>query len=211
MGYWEIPKLWDKEPCFILGGGPSLAKAPIGKLFERNVVAVNNAYLRCPWAIAVYFQDCKWYHEALDAYTVTTHREALREFKGFKVTTCLNSEEPDGSVKILLRGGRLGLSLERDRVNGNNSGYGAIDLAMKFGASPIILLGFDMRMVNGKHNYHDGHRRAVGSGVYANQFIPALRTIPKAVKKLDLGVEIINCTPDSELDCFPMGRIEDYL
>jgi len=211
MGYWEIPKIWDGATCFILGGGPSLLNIQMWKLSEKNVVAVNNAYLKCPWATAVYFQDCKWYHEPIADDTIVTHQQELRKFKGYKVTTCIQSEEPDGSIQVVERGGRHGLSPSRTQINGNNSGYGAIDLAIKFGATRIILLGFDMKIVGGRHNYHSGHRRAVGAGVYKDQFLPAFGTMAKAIKKLELGVEIINCTQDSALDYFKTGLLEDYL
>lgn len=43
---WRVPRAWDGETCFILGGGASLAGFEAARLRGRGrVVALNNAGL----------------------------------------------------------------------------------------------------------------------------------------------------------------------
>ena len=100
-----------------------------------------------------------------------------------------------------------GLSREPGVIHsGGNSGYQAINLAYLFGATRIILLGFDMHNHSGKSHFFGDHPPQVGaSGMKPDRFIASFRTI----KPEKYGIEIINCTRETALDAFPRHRLED--
>ena len=117
------------------------------------------------------------------------------------------------TVTYVESAGLPGLSLDRKIIHeGSNGGYQAINLAVHFGAKRIILLGYDMKNgPDGQIHHHGDHPRGMnnpGPGLYSD-WIEKYGTM-----ELDLnraGVEIINCTPGSALECFPMAKLEDVL
>lgn len=80
---------------------------------------------------------------------------------------------------------------------------------MLLGASRIVLLGYDMRFIDGKKHWHEDHRDRNPSASqlrgWADNFATMLPDLARA------GVDVINCTPGSALNCFAMARIEDAL
>ena len=84
---------------------------------------------------------------------------------------------------------------------GNNSGFGALMLAIALGANPIYLLGYDMK-IESKTHWHSG---------YPNQNAEKLRNRLLIFKKQfeefanpikKLGIDIVNLNPNSALSCF---------
>jgi hypothetical protein len=98
--------------------------------------------------------------------------------------------------------------VERVRVPGwaaVNSGVLGLQCAKLQGATRILLLGFDMRgthffgpYTNGLINTTEARRRQ-----HLKQYA--------AWRLANPGVEVINCTPGSALQCFPAARLDDYL
>jgi len=81
-----------------------------------------------------------------------------------------------------------------------NSGYQALNLAYILGAGKIILLGFDM---SGSHFFGE-HPEPLKVTSPFKQFVNGFRTITKPV-------EIINCSRQTKIDCFPRKNLEDVL
>jgi len=90
-------------------------------------------------------------------------------------------------------------------IGGSNSGYQAIGLAYRLGATRIILIGFDMCNNNGKSHFFGDHPRQFANGSGPERFIPNFRTI----KPKDYGIEILNCSRVTALDAFPRHNLED--
>jgi len=89
---------------------------------------------------------------------------------------------------------------------GGNSGYQAVNLAYLWGAGRILLLGYDMGH-NGLTHYFGDHPNGIQVNSPFKMFMKCFETIrPK-----DYGIEIINCTPGSKLDCFPRMDIAKAL
>ena len=85
-----------------------------------------------------------------------------------------------------------------------NSGAGAISLAALRGASRVILLGYDVQYTGGKRHWHGDHPRNLGN---AGSIAQWPEHFEKAAKALP-GVEIINCSRETALRCFPRERLE---
>ncbi len=79
----------------------------------------------------------------------------------------------------------------------------AISIAAALGAVRIVLLGFDMRVVDGRSNYHDGYGH-IDDNLYAHDFLPWFKGWRQMAERA--GIEILNATPDSALDEFKKVR-----
>lgn len=169
------------------------AQADLVRQYPVAVVAVGNAFLFAPWADVLYHGDAPWwgYHA----------QEALK-FEGLKLT--VDKMVKYRSVRILKETGVEGYDPTPGCVRtGNNSGYQAIHVAIQAGAKRILMLGFDMRPGHffGRHPMPLRNTDPSSFEVFKKRF-PALR---------GRGAEIINCTPGSALQCFPMMPLAEAL
>ena len=206
---WKIPKIWDST-CFILGGGPSLSSVDLDLIKKYRVIAVNNAYGTpvskdrnfCyydphDWVDVCWFGDERWYH---------WHKRSLRKFKGLIV--CCRENMHGSGVYGVCRGKPEGIEARPRFVSWNrSSGASAINLAYHLGARKIVLLGFDMRRVDDKPNWHDDHPSPA-----KNPYTRFLQPFPKiAADAKELGLEIINATPGSAIKQFPIMPLKEVL
>ncbi len=196
---WRVPVLWPDNRCFIIGGGTSLKGVDLTLLKNERVIAVNNAYHLVPWADVCFFMDTGWYMQ---------HREGLRNFSGLKVSL---EGKRDPSVKQLIRGQRKGLSeVPTTLCHGHNSGYCAINLAYLFGATTIVLVGFDMQTdARGNHNWHTEHLRKMKTDIYKTDYIKHMEELSTLAEQS--SVQILNTSLESALTCFPKISLTEYL
>lgn len=180
---WSIPKIWQDDECWIIGGGPSLfrefnvpptlidevisGKKPssdysqyLVAIHNKHVIGVNNAYQLGNWIDVLFFGDYSWYFPF--------HQPTVDVFPGIKVS-CANKfgvrdqSRYNGLKYIRLAKEKLGISLEvPDEIRWNyNSGAAAINLAAQFGAKRIVLVGFDMDFdisIPNVTHWHGKHR-----------------------------------------------------
>lgn len=97
-----------------------------------------------------------------------------------------------------------------DTINGGgNSGYQAVHLAATFGASKIVLLGFDMQRTGGKHHWHGKHEGRLANGVGFRFWMENFQALARDLKAR--GVEVINATRETAMTCFPRAPLEEAL
>ena len=202
-----LPRIWEGNSAFIIGGGPSIEGMDLSPIHDKRVIGVNNAYQLGPWVDVCYFGDYRWYY---DKNWKGWHRDKLLHFAGMKITRWTKLEKEPG-ILVLKKGKNLGIDLRPDHIAWNrSSGGSAINLAVHFGVKKIILLGFDMKMKEGKHNYHDDHDQSKKppDTVYKRYLNPF--SIIK--KELDeLNIECLNATPDSAIEVFKKVKLEDIV
>ena len=200
---YKIPKLYEGRTVFILGGGPTLP----GLLRDIDlsnvpVIGVNNAF-RFPNVDVLWFADSRfywWYKKDIDKYN------------GLKLTYNRHPELLGGlhyveSLNIVQGTAGSGLSDTKVKFN-SSSGGSAVNVAYLLGAKRIILLGFDMRFVDGKSNWWQYDQFPKTDKGYANFIRPFYKIKEDAYK---LGVEILNATPSSALDMFRFVRASEYI
>jgi hypothetical protein len=153
-----------------------------------------------PWADVLYACDAWWWE----------YYGGCPGFHGEKWSTHDQNANPKLEIAA-----KYGVSLVRGQCGdgfstdpsiihyGSNSGFQAINLAMLFGARRILLVGFDMSSPNGKTHFFGHHPSFRGQPRYES-FVGAYND---AAKRLQTGVEIINCTPGSALRCFPKADL----
>lgn len=152
------------------------------------------------WADVLYACDGEWW----DRY----FQEVSCSFKGEFWTT---SKEASLKYGINHIPGEPNPGLGKDGVihYGANGGYQAINLAYLLGASRIVLLGFDMQRTGGKSHWHGDHPGELNRDCPVSSFaknFPLLADDLRAV-----GVDVINSTRETALECFPKIRLEDAL
>lgn len=94
---------------------------------------------------------------------------------------------------------------------GGNSGFQALNLAVQLGATRVLLIGFDMHDRGGVHWY--GRNNWVGANNPTDSnFRRWIRALNIAAPVLaNRGVEVVNASPFSDLQCFPKASIEEWL
>lgn len=188
----------------VLGGGPSLTPEQVEACRGRAlVVAVKETVRLAPWADWMYFCDTYWFEE---------NRDDVMNFKG-KVAT-LGNEQLRGEIPGLVcyrHDGLEGLCEAPDGLRtGHNSGYQAINLAFHLGAQRIVLLGIDMKKsAAGAQHWFARKRKAPPIELYQEHMLPIFSTLIAPLTRL--GVEVVNCSPDSALACFRKAPLEEAL
>ncbi len=159
----RLPNAFEKDDLvFVLGGGPSLGKVDFNLLMNKKILACNaTAFLAGPkiagWGI---FGDAPFLRE---------FRSQLRKYVddgGKLINACGRSQLDEKDywmfhVKRLNGSKHWGLT-PQDNLSGipttvawnRSTGGCAIDVAVAMGARKIVLVGFDMKMENGDHNWH---------------------------------------------------------
>lgn len=151
------------------------------------------------------------YLYACDGRWWKVHYEKVREsFAGKRYTILLDAadgsqkKQPDTNDYDLVHmpsktGGDFGEESIHHGPHGN-SGFQAVNLAYILGAKTIILLGFDMF---GTHFFGE-HPEPLKVVSKYKGMIDGFRTITKSV-------EIINCSRQTVLDCFPRMSLDNVL
>lgn len=166
----------------VLATGPGMSQALADSVRGKCVViAVNNAHELAPWADALVANDQKWWN----------HNRAALKFAGRKFC---GARYP--GTERLTRTHECGL--------GSCSGLQGMRVARdEFHAEKILLSGFDFR---GTH--------------YFGQYPKPLKNTSdnrREIHKRQLArfnrskCEVINCTPGSALECFPIGDLAEQL
>lgn len=199
----KISKRWS-DLAVVAASGNSLTEGQIKLCEGRHLLVVNDAYRLAPHAEVLYACDPHWWG---------VHQERLKEFKGERWSSHqrhhndkLVCAEKYG-LKLVSSDDCEGFSMEPDLIHtGGNSGFQSINLAMIFlgFVGRVILIGFDMK---GDSHFFGKHPFTLISKD-ASRFIPHFK---RAAQIGYPGIEIINCTPGSALECFPTMRLEDAL
>jgi hypothetical protein len=201
---------WKDEPCFLIGGGPSL----LGFDFERlrgkgKIIAVNKAFFYVPFADMVLAMDQDFFKHLTHANYGLKYTTAFQVFPGWKVFVDSNNTKMDG-VKFVFRWNlpELTFDMKKGVYCGNNSGVAALCMACLLGCSPIYLLGYDMSHKGKKSHFHSGYLTSQSPGTLGN-FIKHFTMLHKQIQKK--GIKVINLNQHSRLRCFEFGNINDIL
>lgn len=132
------------KPVLILATGPTLKDFDVGPFRDKcYIIAVNDAYRKCPFADMFYACDFDWW---------VYHGINVAQLPGEKVTLRWNEEIPQNvlarEVKAVPKI-RRGWSMEKGYLfTGHNSGFQALQLAAQRKPPAIYLAGFDMGVTN---------------------------------------------------------------
>lgn len=166
------------------------------------MVVVNDCFRIAPWADALVALDTDWWER---------HGRAVGEqFEGEIFSPDPDVRDKFGAVFVPSTI-RAGLSLSWDVAHfGADSGQWAIQIAVLHGARRILLLGYDMGDgPSGERHWFGDHPAGLRNSSPYELFLEKYATLPAWCA--EHGVEIINCTRRSRLDCFPRSALRECL
>ena len=225
---WQVPKMWEGERCWIIGGGVSFPKqlgvpdhiidqVTAGELSpyayvpwlevlrDEHVIGVNIAYLLGDVVDILLFGDATFFR--------ANHR-GIHSFPNLKVTAARLGKlfpEDQSDIKILRKDLRQGIGVTKDGVIRWNSHSGgiAINLAALLGVKEVCLLGFDMKAdEKGRTHWHSQYKGKTKPNSFVT-FQKSFQFIARDAKKL--GIEIVNVNPDSAIEEFPKVSLGEIL
>lgn len=199
----KVAGRWPGETACVIATGASLRQADVDWVRGKaRVIAVNKAYLMAPWADVLFSID-RLFWERVNP-----------EFAGEKWTV-------DGCSAIRSHGLNAIESIKEPGIDPRRlhwtagSGGTAINLAFVFGANPIILLGFDMKMgLDGetgeeRPHFHEDYKHGNPDNQRFGRWKKEAAKMGPGLARA--GVRVINCTRDTALDCFERCPLEAVL
>ena len=203
--------MWRGQRCFLIGGGPSLRGFNWDSLDGELTIGVNRVIEKMTPTI-LYSMDTRFIRWLLSGRYGAEARDKFINSECLRV--CLRNDPkfifPQYVHQIPCVGGPAwSKSLNQGLGGGSNSGYGALNMAVLLGASPIYLLGYDMMGDGNGHqaHWHDGHPETQKGKIYSEQFIPKYEAALPNIK--ETGARVINLNPLSAMKCFEFGDSGD--
>lgn len=199
---WDVPREWVGERCFIICGGESVrAQRQIIPQLKGRFIAIKEGVLVRPDADVLFLGGERTPEIALPL---------IPKFTGtYMVVRGKSDQELPSTVKRLTRTkDHSRLCDLPGHVCGLDSGTSAINLAYHFGATEIVMVGYDMT----------GGRWFAGEWPHPMPRIPdehfrrhmkPLGSLAKDAKSR--GIRILNASPISKVTCFDFVRLEDFL
>jgi hypothetical protein len=205
----RVQPIWAGKKVVVIATGPSLTREQIALIPEGVPrIAVNDAYHWAPNADLVYFADKKWHDwqvKGIPKPGLGLAKEevqaAWRAFPGQRCSVDVGNGTPiyPAGIFMLRNARQRGISSDPEAIcTGSNSGYQAINIAILAGAKRVVLIGFDCRDVGAKSHFFGDHE---------DKTKPPYATVTDSFKSMagaaeNLGIEILNATPGTALDCF---------
>ena len=182
--------------AFVLASGPSLTPEDVERVrvwrsedYSRVVVVTNTTFRLAPWADWLFCCDGGW--------LVHYRSEVQENFRG-KVVTVSHLARRYGAECVIGAGFTRYL----------NSGACAASWAISKGAKRVYLLGCDCK-ASGKIHWHGDHPKELRNATSLGRWPQDFKKLAKDAEKS--GVEIINCSRDTALTCFPLVELESAL
>lgn len=203
--YHRFEQDWYRDTAVVLGNGPSLLSMQPSSLARpraRTLVA-NGGYLWLPRADVLMCTDKRW---------LRANVGNLRGYKGKTIVVTrpevITEAEVDPRMLFVHRkyigDARSDPFARRDTlVEGWNSTSTNISLAIVRGARRIILLGVDLAPGSGGRRRIYDESKEGGKSAEARYARQVRHLTMQAEWVRRKGVQVINCSPHSELQCYP--------
>lgn len=206
-----------KGTVVCIGTGPSLTleQVEIARQKGFTLTGCNNVFMDVPDLKVLYACNYAWW----DAYWGVVAGHPCEKW-----TT--NAEAADRfGINWIAEKNEPGLSTNPFVIHhGHGSGFSLLNLVYLMGAERIILLGYDLKYAPD----YDGASCQIGSGPrhYFGEYPLGLRHWPRVHVKAGVHtelcelyrsvakqgvVDIINCSADSALECFPKADISEVI
>lgn len=234
-----LPRLCPGGTVVCIASGPSLTTDDVEYVRGKaTVIAVNDAVLwasdppvnkwkdyraESTWADVIFSVDQNWWGD---------HYQAVRAVSGLRARVDPSHDKPlsgtgpkycDGcrrrkvndkpcwcnGIVTLKNAGYEGISLEPDTIcTAHNSGGAAINVAVQLGATRVLLLGYDMGIdERGRRHFYDTEAMMVNSPF--DRFRTLIATMAEPLKAA--GIEVVNCSRKTRLECFPRMALREAL
>lgn len=192
---------WAGEAAFVICGGPSVKQQNLDLLRGRRVVVVNRSFVTYPEADILIFADANCW---------TWYRDGIANFKGRVVT--VYDHKPSGRFPErfeqyrktrppILSADPNCITLQRTTTTG------AIHVLAHLGVKLIVTLGLDGKFgADGSSHHHGAHPKPANAKSWAKHAVELHSVKPSLAA---LGVTVLNASPNSAHDAFPIVSLED--
>jgi hypothetical protein len=198
---------WSGETALIIGTGPSASSEDLSFTKGRvRTFVIKSTWRLAPWADALYGLDQGWW---------VAHQGA-RKFHGLKFSPSPSVCKVYQNIRqvklkpfadiLIAQKGVIGCGL---RTGGGHSGFQAINLAIQFGATRLLLVGFDMTLKHGAHWIKEDRGVGKPDDGRVRSWREAMDACAPQFKAL--GVEVMNCTPMSALKAYPKTTVREAM
>lgn len=198
----------------MVASGPSLtleAAATVrrARLAGWHAIVVNDAYRAVRYAEVLYAADRHWWEA----------HGGVADFHGER-WSCTSSTSPNCddktawadtyySINLVEARDGQGFAAQRGIHLGacSHSGFHAVNLALVFGAERVVLIGFDMRRVDGASHFfgeHPPELRRYSGELEARAYRDFIRSYPPDAR-------VVNATPGSALKAYEFVDLETEL
>lgn len=200
---WSVPRLWLGERCFVLCGGESLrAQRELVPRLQGRIVAVKHGVLLRPDADVLFFAGERPAEIAPPLLAAYTGPCVVVRGKGHPVF-------PETAKRVWRTTTHEKWSDDAAMVAGFDAGTSAINLAMLFGATEIVVLGMDMA---GGRWFTQSEVRHFLPNPPESDFQRHMSVLPAlAADAKTKGVRIVNCSPISRVTAFERQPLEAFL
>lgn len=195
---WTVPREWDGERCFVIGGGRSVKEqaALIPKLRGRVIAIKQSVQLRPKADVMLLAARDDWF----------VCRDYFRFYKGPRIICRSNYPNMPRGTLYLRRTANGVYSRHPQFVGGLDAGATAINLAALFGAREIILLGIDM--VQGRWVPHHPTRPVIPDWHFKLHLAGLQRMAPELKRD---GIRVVNCSPISAVSFFEKRSLKEFM
>ncbi len=136
---------------------------------------------------------------AMDAKWWDHHIKEVRNSVQSELVSSSSQVTKHGIYKVMING--------RPLDPFGNSGAASVNLSHVMGAKKIILLGFDCQRTGGKAHWFGDHPVMLGNAGSLDKWPEQFNKLSKAMK----GVDVVNCTRETALECFPCEPLESVI
>ena len=223
----RIQPHWEGKDIWIIGGGSSILEqlevprdmidmvkrkeqpvSCLSKYFKavqrKKVIGINASFLLGRWVDYTFFADERFWQE---------YEKEVLQHPSIKVTCNARFDRvPIQGIVYLEKDTmkRYGIHTNPSKISWNgNSGCAAISLANHLGAKRIFLLGFDMNGDVGKTHFHDEYYWQADKIPPFQRHLVGIEDIKQDADRL--GIEIINCSPNSAIKIFKKMTYKEAL
>ena len=209
---------WAGKTCLIIGGGPSLEGFDWNQLSGHLTIGINKAFqtyhATVNYSMDYNFFDWVHYNVKPEQPHYQLHQDWLK-YQGIKVFLRHDKAHvfAEGTYYIdEMKQKAISFDLDQGMYGGNNSGMGALMLAVALGCKKIGLLGYDFKMVGGKTHFHEGYKNSPRVDTFVSNLESYRACIDELGPKiLELGVDVVNLSPISALKSFPKSDIKTFM
>lgn len=189
---------------YILGGGTALLEEDLKPLKGRIVLGLNIAGWMDEASMLV-FGDTRFFKRNKEKILAYEKRILTFSIAAHSVCTRALFMQKTTSPK-LCEDGKVAWGMKGEQGVGN-TGAAALNAAVWWGAKDIVLVGFDMSIVNGKKNFHDEYDGPIDDPFEG--FIKRFESFQEGLKKK--GVKVVNTAKNSRLRCFPYKPLREVI
>lgn len=206
---------WSDSPCVVAASGPSLTREAAENIRRAQfrgwkVIAVNDAYKLLRGADILYAADLRWWRSQDGAKAFLGERWCCKDYL----------EPPDAEriadarrFNLSLIGVKFsaGFSTNPDYLHTGDeahSGFQAVNLALLLGSPRVVLIGYDMRTVDGQSHFFGDHPEGLRSWFQKAHPDKYYASWVRAYKP---DARIVNATPGSAITCYERQDLDEAL